>query len=161
MNFSVRQAHLNAKGWPPEETDRILEITLHSPEAARWTRKTIEKLGAPGEWAWVIESEGRIEGYLVVRMVMDEAEILNLAVEQTERRQGRGTALLQESLTELEKSGVRQVFLEVRESNAPAIAFYSKHGFEMFGKRSGYYRDPEEAALCMKKKLMGQDQVPT
>ena len=51
----------------------------------------------------------------------------------------------------------------MRESNAPAIAFYTRLGFEMFGRRPVYYRDPVEAALCMKKKLAGQDQdqVPT
>jgi ribosomal protein S18 acetylase RimI-like enzyme len=47
------------------------------------------------------------------------------------------------------------VFLEVRESNAPAIAFYLKYGLAKSGRRPGYYRDPAEAAIVMEKKLTG------
>jgi ribosomal-protein-alanine N-acetyltransferase len=161
MNSPEREERINVRKLLSGDSDRILEITAQSPEAARWTRETFEKVSGSGERAWVIESGGWIEGFLVIRIVVDEAEILNIAVDQLARRKGRATALLQESLTELGKARVQRVFLEVRESNAAALAFYTKLGFEMFGKRPGYYRDPEEAALCMKKKLTGRDRVPT
>jgi [ribosomal protein S18]-alanine N-acetyltransferase len=161
MNSPQREEQIDVRGLLPGDADRILEITTQSPEAAQWKGKALEKLWGPGERAWVIESGARIEGFLVVRIVLDEAEILNIAVDQLARRKGRATALLQESLKELGRAGVQRVFLEVRESNAAATAFYTKLGFEMFGKRPGYYRDPEEGALCMKKRLTGQNQVPT
>jgi [ribosomal protein S18]-alanine N-acetyltransferase len=161
MNSPEREERLSVRGLLPGDADRILEIITQSPEAASWARKTIQKPAGPGERAWVIESGGRIEGFLVVRIVVDEAEILNMAVDQSARRTGRATALLQESFRAWGKAGVQQVFLEVRESNAAAIAFYTKLGFEIFGKRPGYYRDPDEAALCMKTRLTVQHQVPT
>jgi ribosomal protein S18 acetylase RimI-like enzyme len=48
---------------------------------------------------------------------------------------------------------VSRVFLEVRESNEAGIAFYRKHGFSNTGRRAGYYRDPDEAAIVMEMKL--------
>jgi ribosomal-protein-alanine N-acetyltransferase len=119
------------------------------------------KVKDPAEKAWVAEYRERLTGFLVVRVVTGEAEILNLAVHQRVRRKGIARALFQEALKELGAGGVRSVFLEVRESNAGARAFYGGAGFEISGKRPGYYHDPEEPALLMKKKLLGQDQVPT
>jgi ribosomal protein S18 acetylase RimI-like enzyme len=58
-------------------------------------------------------------------------------------------------LEQLRRRGVNKLFLEVRESNEAGIAFYEKMGFAKTGRRPGYYREPEEAALLMEKKLTG------
>jgi ribosomal-protein-alanine N-acetyltransferase len=89
------------------------------------------------------------------RQVGDEGEILNLAVTPAQRRKGEGGALLDGVLKEFAARRVSRVFLEVRESNETGIAFYSKHGFAKTGRRPGYYRDPEEAAIVMEKKIAG------
>jgi ribosomal-protein-alanine N-acetyltransferase len=97
--------------------------------------------------------EGKVAGFIIGRLVGDEAEILNLAVTPARRRQGDGGALLAAALEEFASRRVSRVFLEVRESNETAISFYSKHGFTKTGRRSGYYRDPDEAAIVMHRKL--------
>jgi ribosomal protein S18 acetylase RimI-like enzyme len=58
-------------------------------------------------------------------------------------------------LEKLQRRGVRRVYLEVRESNTTAIAFYQKQGFSIMGRRPGYYREPEEAAVLMERRLTG------
>ena len=63
----------------------------------------------------------------------------------------RALALLQELLRRFEESGVSRVFLEVRESNKGAMAFYERAGFQRAGRREGYYQDPREAALVFEK----------
>jgi len=95
-------------------------------------------------------AEGRIVGYVVALDAADEGEILNLAVAPAMRRTGLGRALVQQMLEALSDRGVRQVFLEVRESNAPARALYAAHGFKEVGRRKQYYRRPVEDAIVLR-----------
>ena len=90
-----------------------------------------------------------IHGFLVMRTAADESEILNLAVEPERRRQGIASALLAAALGASRAAGAKSVYLEVRESNAVAIAFYSRNGFEPAGRRARYYQNPPEAAVVM------------
>ncbi|MBV8515338.1 MAG: ribosomal protein S18-alanine N-acetyltransferase [Acidobacteria bacterium] len=131
------------------------EILAQSPEAAAWTVKSLEQLNKRGELGWVIEDGKKVVGFLVVRAVVAEAEILNLCVRPEKRRAGLAEALLKEAVTELRRTRVDRVFLEVRESNTAAISFYEKHKFSRTGRRPGYYRDPDEAAVLMMKELTG------
>jgi ribosomal-protein-alanine N-acetyltransferase len=132
------------------------EILRGSPEAAQWTEWGLkELLGWPGVLARVIESEGKVNGFIIGRQVADEAEILNLAVIPAKRRRGEGAALLKAALEDFRARHISRVFLEVRESNESAIAFYAKHGFSKTGRRAGYYHDPEEAAVVMEMRLAG------
>ncbi len=131
------------------------EILASSPQAAAWTVKSLEQLNKRGELGWVIENDGKVAGFLVVRSVVAEAEILNLCVAAEKRRSGLAEALLAEAITELRRTRVDRLFLEVRESNTPAISFYKKHNFRETGRRPGYYREPDEAAVLMMKELTG------
>ena len=130
-------------------------ILASSPQAAAWTVKSLEQLNQRGELGWVIEEQGEVVGFLVARAVVAEAEILNLCVAAEKRRSGLAEALLNEAVAELRRSRVDRLFLEVRESNTPAISFYEKHTFRETGRRPGYYRDPTEAAVLMMKELTG------
>jgi ribosomal-protein-alanine N-acetyltransferase len=131
------------------------EILASSPEAAAWSVKSLEQLNKRGELGWVIEDDSKISGFLVVRAVVAEAEILNLCVAPHKRRAGLAEALLTEAIAELRRTRVDRLFLEVRESNSPAISFYEKHAFVKTGRRPGYYRSPDEAAVLMMKELTG------
>jgi len=91
-----------------------------------------------------------IAGYVVALDAADEGEILNLAVAPGGRRHGLGRALVQSILEALTARGVRQVYLEVRESNAPARALYAAHGFKEAGRRKQYYRRPAEDAIVLR-----------
>ena len=96
------------------------------------------------------EESGAIVGYVVALEAADEGEILNLAVAPAGRRSGLGRALVERILEALTASGVRQVYLEVRESNAPARALYAAHGFKEAGRRKQYYRRPVEDAIVLR-----------
>lgn len=91
-----------------------------------------------------------VAGYVVARAVADEGEILNLAVAPAGRRHGVGRALVRAVLHALGTRGVRDVFLEVRESNAAARALYAAHGFREVGRRPRYYRRPAEDAIILR-----------
>jgi len=138
------------------DTAAAKEILRGSPEAAQWTELGFrELLGWPGVLALVIEDGSRMIGFFIARQVGEEAEILNLAVHLLRRRKGEGWELLKAAMEEFLVRRITRVFLEVRESNVSAIAFYTKHGFSKKGRRAGYYRGPDEAAVLMEKKLRG------
>lgn len=100
----------------------------------------------------VAEQEGRVIGYFVAWVIGDEAELANLAVAPTERRGGVGALLLDALLRELESRGGATVFLEVRDGNAAARTLYASRGFEVTGRRKGYYRAPVEDAVLMRRR---------
>ena len=131
------------------------EILASSPQAAAWTVKSLEQLNKRGELGWVIEEKKKVVGCLVARASVAEAEILNLCIAPEKRRSGLAEALLNTAVAELRRTRVDRLFLEVRESNTPAISFYEKHQFRETGRRPGYYRDPDEAAVLMMKELTG------
>jgi ribosomal-protein-alanine N-acetyltransferase len=134
----------------------VAEILRTSPEASQWTEWGLkELLGWRGVLALVSEEGRRVTGFLIGREVAGEAEILNLAVLVAKRRRGEGSVLLKAAVEELRARQVSRVFLEVRESNEAGTAFYEKQGFSKTGRRVGYYRNPEEAAVLMEKKLAG------
>ena len=130
------------------------EILRQSPQAVFWPEASVkEVLEWKGSLGMVIETAGKVVGFLIGRQTIEEAEVLNLAVAPGSRRKGTGGALLQAAVEEFQARGVSRVDLEVRESNHAGIAFYEKHGFLRAGCREGYYRDPIETAIIMHKKL--------
>jgi ribosomal-protein-alanine acetyltransferase len=138
----------------PSDIDAATQILLQSPGAVPWSRTAYEKLlGQAGALAFVCELGRAIVGFIIARQAADEAEILNLAVTPQSRRTGHGSALLLAALQEFQQQNVTRVFLEVRDSNATAIAFYRKHGFVPTSRRKAYYSGPKEDALLMRKKL--------
>jgi ribosomal-protein-alanine N-acetyltransferase len=137
-----------------EDVEALLAISAESREAANWSRESYEKLAIDeGASAFVVEVGGRISGFLVGRRVEDQAEVLNMAVRADHRHKGEGSALLSAALDEFGLRGAKNVYLEVRESNTRAISFYERHGFSRSGRRKGYYRSPDEAAVTMERKL--------
>jgi ribosomal-protein-alanine N-acetyltransferase len=133
--------------------DAILAIQSGSPEASQWSRDAYARAASGELGGWVAEADNRVAGFVVVRSAADEAEILNLAVEPESRRQGVARALLKATLDASRAGGARRVFLEVRESNAGAIAFYRSNGFRPDGRRPRYYQDPPEDALVLIREL--------
>lgn len=79
-------------------------------------------------------------GFTIVRVAVDEAEVLSLGVAEPYQRLGIGRRLVTSLLMEMRKVFVTSVFLEVAEDNAPACALYARHGFQQTGRRSNYYR---------------------
>jgi ribosomal-protein-alanine N-acetyltransferase len=144
------------RAFRPADAAGLTSILREAPEAANWTQASYRDwMNSLGAVAFVSESHGMVTGFIIGRRVADEAEVLNLAVTPLARRKGQGGALLKAALEEFRAGGVRRVYLEVRESNVAARAFYAKHGFSQTGKRLKYYRKPEEAAIVMEMTLSG------
>ena len=94
-------------------------------------------------------SGDKVLGYVGMMYVLDEGYISNVAVTPECRKKGIADALI-DRLIEISSSlGLSFVSLEVRESNAPALALYSKHGFSPVGRRKNYYVLPKEDAILM------------
>ena len=101
---------------------------------------------------WLVAMEGdRLAGYVGSQTVMDETDMMNLAVAPQFRRQGVGETLVNALTASLKELGSRCLTLEVRDSNGPARALYAKLCFVEVGRRRGYYRDPREDALILRK----------
>jgi [ribosomal protein S18]-alanine N-acetyltransferase len=129
-----------------------------SPEAAAWPLSSLEDVfESHQKQFFVAERNNQVVGFISGRRILDEAEILNLAVTPDTRRQGIGRQLLEALLEAWWAERVLKVFLEVRESNQTAIAFYCHHGFRQSGNRPGYYRNPDEAALVLVLEQLEQD----
>jgi ribosomal-protein-alanine N-acetyltransferase len=144
----------------------VAGILGDSPEAAQWSPPTEAEMSGSGLVHILVSEAGELEsafqlvGYISARQVADEGEILNLAVRRSWRRRGAGAQLLRGMLRRLLQNQVTRVYLEVRESNQPAISLYEKHGFQRTGRRRGYYRDPAEDALLFERKLPADDALP-
>ena len=98
---------------------------------------------------WLVALEdGEVVGYVGSQTVLQEADMMNIAVADTHRRRGIAKMLVEELIRQLD---AYQLTLEVRASNAPAIALYEKMGFGQVGLRKNYYRKPKEDALILRK----------
>jgi ribosomal-protein-alanine N-acetyltransferase len=88
----------------------------------------------------VLERADEIAGYGILSVAAGEAHILNLCVDPDYRRLGYGDRLLDEILLRARAAGVREIFLEVRPSNAIALGLYRKKGFHQIANRRAYYQ---------------------
>lgn len=155
-----RLAYLQRVRWRPmSEADvayvAALENEIH---AAPWSVGNFRDALAAGYGATVGERDGRILAFGVMTLGPGEAQLLNLSVVPDSRRRGLGGALLQRFIDDARRAGAEQMFLEVRISNAPAIALYEATGFEPVGRRHAYYpatpRGMSEDALVMRRTLV-------
>jgi ribosomal-protein-alanine N-acetyltransferase len=98
---------------------------------------------------WLVAVEdGVVAGYVGSQTVLQEADMMNIAVADTHRRRGIARMLVEELSRQLD---AYQLTLEVRASNAPAIALYEALGFQQVGLRKNYYHKPKEDALILRK----------
>ena len=117
-----------------------------------WTEASLrEAVSAPERFLCLAlrTPAGELIGYGIFQVVADELHVHNVAVEPTLRRQGLARALLEKALATARQSQARTAHLEVRESNQAALALYAGLGFEVAGRRPGYYENPREDALLL------------
>lgn len=104
-----------------------------------WTRGNFSDSLQAGYSAWVLLRDSKIIGYALMMLVLDEAHLLNLSIAKAYQKQGLGRCLLQHMLSQAKAQQAANVFLEVRMSNASAIALYENTGFNEMAIRRGYY----------------------
>lgn len=107
-------------------------------------------LGRPDSVVLVADVDGRVAGYAVAWFRDGEGELGDLAVRRELRRRGIGRELVRRVQEEAVRRDATGLFLQVRESNAPARELYADAGFRPAGRREGYYRAPAEDALVMR-----------
>lgn len=129
------------------DLDAIARIQAASPGASQWQPRDFLKFDCT---VAVWRADSTVAGFLASRQTAQgppaEREILNLAVDPPARRKGVALRLLEQEL----ERGQGSCFLEVRESNAAAIALYEGSGFRRVGLRTDYYDDPSEAGIVMR-----------
>lgn len=101
---------------------------------------------------WLVaEEDEEVIGYVGAQAVLDEADMMNIAVSPEYRKKGVAQSLIAQLICRLDAENVRCLTLEVRSSNHPAIFLYQKLGFFQVGVRPNYYRHPKEDALILRK----------
>lgn len=138
----------------PALLDRIMAVMEAAFDPAygeAWNRRQVaDALTLPSTHALVVDAEGALipadaasapapAGFVLTRHVLDEEELLLIAVTPAARRRGVGAALMEHLFTIARTRGTTRVFLEMRRGN-PAIHLYHKFGFEPIGERRNYYR---------------------
>jgi len=138
----------------PADLDRVMAIERAAYEFP-WTEGILRDCLRVGYSCWVLEERERILGYVILSVAAGEAHLLNLCIDPACRRQGYGRRLLEHALSVAGRLGAETLYLEVRVSNAAAIALYHAQGFNEIGVRPDYYpaRNGREDALVMARVL--------
>ena len=117
-----------------------------------WSKQSLEnELNNDTSLFWVATENNDVIGYIGMSVVIDEGYIFNVAVSETYRKKGVGSALINEIVTYGKKNNLCFITLEVRESNINAQSLYSKFGFIKVGERKNYYSEPKENAILLTK----------
>jgi ribosomal-protein-alanine N-acetyltransferase len=145
----------------PKDVDEVLAIE-QAVQAYPWTRGNFVDVLSQGYVCRVDEDGGGIRGYVVLRLVLDEAELLTIGVSAPQQRKGLGREMLREMLDVAREKNIRRVFLEVRASNAVALALYRSTGFSEIGVRRDYYQNANgcEDAITMACELKQDASLP-
>lgn len=132
-----------------EDLDEVMTLEKKA-FSTPWTRGMyLRELEKPEGCYLTARADGLLAGYGGALVILDEAHVMTLAVQEDYRRRGVAMRILLELIREVEVKGARFLTLEVRRSNQVAIDLYSKLGFQIMGERKHYYIDNLENALIM------------
>lgn len=137
-----------------EHLNGVAELERLCFPAEPWSENALEALCREHGIGFVALGEDEtVLAYVGMTYAADEGSITNVATHPRARRQGLGRAVVQALMNESLALGLNDVYLEVRLSNAPAIALYESLGFATIATRKNFYRHPTEDALLMKAAL--------
>jgi ribosomal-protein-alanine N-acetyltransferase len=138
----------------PSDVAKLIALERSCADAPHWSEETWTGLlsdegNESARVCFLIETGDVPAGFVVVQLTLDVAEIENVAVRKSLRRQGIGRRLCIEAMTWARSRLAETIELEVRASSAGAIGLYTSLGFEASGRRREYYRDPTDDAILM------------
>ena len=145
--------------WEGAANDAPTLAALHAPAFSdAWPEAAFSSLLERGEvfvLLGVCDGATAAQGFVLVRAVADEAEVLTFCVAREARRSGLGATLLRAACEAARSRGAMQMFLEVGESNVAALSLYRREGFGEVGRRAAYYHHGPDAsdAIVMRKSL--------
>ena len=132
----------------PDLAQAIYDVMVDVYPVSPWTLEQIQAdLSQDQTWYALAYDGAEVIGFLAVQENLFEAEVLQIAVKQTYQGQKIATALFDFLPAD------KEIFLEVRESNRPALLFYKKEKFEEIARRKAYYHAPMEDAIIMKREV--------
>ena len=134
----------------PADLEAVADLT-HRADPFGWTLRNFSDAHASGNTLTVLTVDGVTSGIAAVMHVLDESELLEIAVQPAMQGSGYGKALLAQAIALARRNGAVRMFLEVRESNARARKMYTSFGFEETGRRRNYYptENGREDAILM------------
>ena len=134
----------------PADLEAVADLT-HRADPFGWTLRNFSDAHASGNTLTVLTVDGVTSGIAAVMHVLDESELLEIAVQPVMQGRGYGKALLAQAIALARRNGAVRMFLEVRESNARARKMYTSFGFEETGRRRNYYptENGREDAILM------------
>ena len=119
-----------------------------------WPEASIASYMEKGNTLFIVAKDGsRIVGYMALMRILNESDLVSIAVDEEYRQMGIAREILDIGYEMARDNGVEMIHLEVRESNEPAIALYESEGFIRDGLRKGFYEKPREDAILYTKKL--------
>lgn len=117
-----------------------------------WNPDTLkQEIESNNSYFLVAKYENEIIGFAGIKIIFDEADLMNIVVKKSARNQHIGSLLLDNLLKYAKKNNILSIMLEVNEKNTPAILLYKKYGFEQISVRKNYYNDDD--AIIMNKIL--------
>jgi len=132
------------------DVDRVVELEA-SAFGSPWDAETFRRLlGRTGAELMVVDVSDEVVAYAVLWCILDQGELANIAVDEAWRRRGIGARLLDRVLERAKERGVKDLFLEVRQSNNVARDLYLRRGFTSIGMRRNYYDSPREDACVLR-----------
>ena len=133
----------------PEDLDAIMTIEQAS-FSDPWSRQGfMESMAQPFAVMLTAKDAGEVIGYCCMYQLLDEGEIINVAIDPKRRGQGAGMAMLSELLSVGKASGVKRFLLDVRAGNEPAKRLYEKAGFVKLAVQKDFYETPTEDGWLM------------
>lgn len=133
-----------------ENIDTVYKID-NTSSCYNWTKKMfLEEFENKNSFFKVLYADKIIVGYIIYHIIIDEAEILNIVIDNKFKRQNLGKYLLEQTINDISKKNIKTIFLEVGEKNTPAINLYLKFGFQQYNIRNNYYKNGENAILMRK-----------
>ena len=141
---------INTRSMELKDLDEIMKIELES-FTTPWTKESfrVEITGNPLAKYFIAEIDGKVLGYGGIWLVLDEGHITNIAVAKEYRGMGIGNHIVEALILYCKIKGIKNMTLEVRESNTVAQNLYKKYGFLECGIRPNYYSDDHEDAVIM------------
>jgi len=143
-----------------QDIDEVLMLAARFVEAPHWTRRDYEQILLTASTfltrrAFIALSDSNLAGFAAAGWLPGEAaaEVEGLVVDEKYRRQGMGSALIGACMEWAANAGASSMRLEVRASNAAALALYHRHGFSPVGRRRAYYSAPVEDAVLLQAPL--------
>lgn len=144
---------MNFRDFGRADVDKIIEIERGNFSDGWNEQMLLSAFDTERFYCIGLEVDGQTVGLITYSLSLETADIEGVVTIAEQRGKGYASRLVERALERIEQTGIKKVFLEVRETNLPAICLYKKFGFEQISVRKNYYPDGENAFVMVKELL--------